>query len=96
MGNLAVWLAAMVGPLVGKVLLALGFQVVSITGALVVVSTLKAMLVGHLGSVSAAGLQLALLAGTGEAFGIIFGAITARMVLWQITQGKKILGVASS
>jgi len=87
------WLAGLMAPLTARVLLALGFQVVTITGVDLVLSQLKAMLMAQFGVVHAAGLQMALLAGVGTALGIIFGAIATRLALWQIQQGTKILGV---
>lgn len=86
------WLLAMMQPMVAKVLLALGFQVVTITGVVVSVTTLKNLFVSHMGVVPAAGFQLAMLAGCGEGFGMIFGAITFRVALWQIGNATKILG----
>jgi len=91
----SVWLLAMVRPLLARVLVALGFSVVTITGLAVSVGTIKGLVLQHLGEFPAAGLQLALLAGCGEAIGIIFGAVTTRLVLWQIQQGTKLLGVNS-
>lgn len=93
--NLAVFLAAMVRPLVAKVLLALGFQVVAITGMVAALDTLKGMFLANVAAVPAAGLQLALLGGAGEGMGIIFGAIATRLALWQIQNGTKILGVGT-
>lgn len=93
--NIAVFLAAMVRPLVAKVLLALGFQVVTITGMVAAMDTLKSMFLSNVASVPAAALQLALLGGAGEGIGIIFGAIATRLALWQIQNGTKLLGVTS-
>jgi hypothetical protein len=89
------WLIAMTTPLVGKVLFALGFQVVTIAGMTVAITTVKNLWLGYLGAVPAAGLQLALLAGVGEGIGMILGAITFRLTMWQIQQSTKILGVNS-
>lgn len=93
MTGLGAWLLAMVSPLVGRVLLALGFQVVSIVGLNLVLDQLKGMVMSSLGNIPAAGLQLAILGGAGEGLGIIFGAIATRMALWQIQNGASILGV---
>lgn len=89
------WLLAMVTPLAGRLLVALGFQVVTITGVALSIATVKGMFLTHLGQVPAAGLQLALLAGCGEAMGMIFGAIAFRLALWQIQSATRILGVSS-
>lgn len=89
------WLAAMASPMVAKVLMALGFQVVTITGMAASIAVVKGMFLEHLSSVPQAGLQLALLAGCGEAMGMIFGAIAFRLALWQIQSATRILGVSS-
>lgn len=89
------WLAAMMQPLVARVLVALGMQVVTITGMGVAIGTIKNLFLQHIGAVPAAGFQLALLAGVGTAFGMIFGAITFRLALWQIQNATKILGANS-
>lgn len=96
MMGLGTWLAAMMQPLVAKVLMALGFSVVSIVGVTAALDTLKGQFVAQMNSVPAAGLQLAMLAGTGEAFGIIFGAVATRIALWQIQNGVKVLGIGGS
>lgn len=87
------WLLAMVTPLAGKLLVALGFQVVTITGVVASIAAVKALFLAHLGAVPAAGLQLALLGGFGEAMGMVFGAIAFRLALWQIQNTTRILGV---
>jgi hypothetical protein len=92
MATFATFLAGMAKPLVAKVMIALGFQVVTITGVVVALDTLKGQMLTWVNQVPAAGLQLALLAGSGEALGIIFGAIAFRVTLWQIQNGTKILG----
>jgi hypothetical protein len=89
------WLAAMMGTLTAKVLLALGFQVVTITGVAVAMTTLRTMIITHLGAVPAAGFQILLLAGLGTGLGMLLGAAAFRLALWQIQSSVKILGVAS-
>jgi len=93
MGGAGAWLAGLMAPLTARVLMALGFQVVTITGMSLVLDQLKAMVIAQFGQVHAAGFQLATLAGVGTALGIIFGAIATRVAIWQIQQGTKILGV---
>jgi len=94
--KIGTWLASLTKPLVAKVLMALGFQVVTITGVVASVDAVKALFIAHVGAIPAAGLQLGLLAGAGEAMGIIFGAIATRLALWQIQNGVKILGIGGS
>lgn len=90
--KLGTWLLAMMQPMVAKVLIALGFQVVTITGMVVSINAIKNLFIQHMGQVPAAGFQLGMLAGAGEGFGMIFGAIAFRLALWQIQSATKILG----
>jgi len=92
--NLVTFLLGMAGPLVSRVLMAIGFSVVTVVGLNTVVGQLKGYFLDQLALVPAAGLELALLSGVGTAIGIIFGAITTRMVLWQINNATRILGNA--
>jgi hypothetical protein len=92
--GLGTWLAAMMAPLVARVLMAVGFSVVSVVGVTTVLSQLKSLFVAQALGLPAAGLQLALLSGMGVAAGIVFGAVTTRMALWQIQNATKILGVS--
>lgn len=96
MGGWGIWLASMVQPLVARVLLALGFQVVTITGMSVAIGQIKSLFLGYVTTVPAAGMQLAVLAGVGTAWGMIFGAIAFRLAMWQIQSATRILGTASS
>lgn len=89
------WLAAMAGSLTAKVLLALGFQVVTITGMTVALSTVRGLILTNLGAMPAAGYQLALMAGLGTGMGMVLGAVAFRLALWQIQNSVKVLGVAS-
>lgn len=88
----AVWLASMVEPLAAKLLLALGFEVVTITGFATGFDQLKSLFVQYVGQVPADGFQLALLAGAGPAFGMIFGAIAFRLAMWKIQSATRIVG----
>lgn len=91
--NLAAWLAAMVRPLLAKVLVSLGFSVVTITGFNLVLGELRDMFVQSTNALGADVLNLFLISGGGTAAGIIFGAISVRVALFQIQQSTKILGV---
>ncbi len=89
------WLMAMMAPLTARILVTLGFSVVTIVGMDAVISGLKAQFIAQVGAIPSAGLNLALLAGCGQALGIIFGAITTRLLLWKITSATRLLGVNS-
>lgn len=93
--KLGTWLLAMMQPLVARILAALGFSVVSIVGLQAALLGLKSQFVSSLNSLPADLIQLFLLGGGGVALGIIFGAMTTRMVLWQIQSATKILGINS-
>jgi hypothetical protein len=93
MTSLSAFLLAMITPMLGRILTALGFAVVSVVGFDIAITTLKNLFLLHVGAVPAAGLQMALLAGAGQAMGIIFGAITTRLLLWKASQVTRILGV---
>jgi hypothetical protein len=93
--GIGTWLAAMMTTLTAKVLLALGFQVVTITGVAVAMATLRTMIITNMGAVPAAGFQLALLSGVGTALGIVMGAVAFRLALWQIQSSVRILGVGA-
>jgi len=93
--QLGAWLLAMVGPMLGRILTTLGFSVVSIVGLTAVLDGLKTQFLSLVNQVPAAGLQLALLGGAGEAMGIIFGACATRLIIMQAEKGTRLLGVAS-
>lgn len=90
--KLGTWLLSMAQPLVAKVLLALGFSVVSVTGLTVIVNNLKAQAVAGLQLVSPATLQLFLMSGGAVGLGIILGACATRLMLWQIQSATQLLG----
>ncbi|MDO8447546.1 MAG: DUF2523 family protein [Rhodoferax sp.] len=91
--GIGTWLGLMMAPLVARILIALGFSVVSIVGVTAVLGQLKSSFISQAMALPAAGLQLGLLAGLGVALGIIFGAVTTRVAMWQIANATKILGV---
>lgn len=89
---LAAFLLSMVGPLVGRVLLALGFSVVTIGGMDLVIGQLKQQ-------IQAAGMGMGVdlfglfqMSGGGIALGIIMGAINTRIALWTATKATSIIG----
>lgn len=92
--KLGTWLLGMMSPLLAKILIALGFSVVSIVGVQAALQTVKDLMVNNVNSMSSDVLNLFLLSGGGTGLGIIFGAYTTRVLLWQITSAKRILGVA--
>jgi len=92
MGGLLAGLATLAGPIAARVLIALGFSVVTVTGVTVVFSNLKAQILSQLSSAPLAGLQLIGLGGGWVALGIIFGAMTFAATFYTLTQAQKIIG----
>lgn len=90
--KLATWLLAMLQPMLARVLTALGFSVVSVVGMQAVVGQLKTAIVDGMTGMPADLVNFALFAGVGTGIGIIFGAITTRLILWQAQQATQILG----
>lgn len=81
MGSLAAWLLAAVGPLAIRVLAALGITWLTYEGLDTVAGVLRDTVLSYMGSLPAAGLGLASLAGLTDAVGIALGAIAARVAL---------------
>lgn len=90
--KIGTWLLGLVQPWVAKVLLALGFNVVTITGMNVAFDTIKQRFVGGVNALPVDVLNLFLLAGGGTGLGIILGAFATKLALWQIQNSVKILG----
>lgn len=91
--NLATFLLAICQPLIGRILLSLGFSVVTITGLNIVIDQLKDAVIDGVGTLPVDILNVFLLAGGGTALGLIFGAIAVRLTLWQISKSTRVLGV---
>jgi len=87
------WLLSLLSPAISKILTAIGFSVISITGMDVIFTQLKAQLTSSLGGLSADTFSVFLLAGGGQGLGMIVGALSTRLLLWQIQNATKILGV---
>lgn len=87
------WLFTLISPAIGRILTALGFSIVSIAGMEIIFSQLKTGLIAGLGGISADMFNVFLLAGGGQALGMITGALATRLMLWQVQNSMKILGV---
>jgi len=85
-------LLSLVGPVLSRILLALGFSVVSFVGMDLLMDQLIASVQGAWGGLPASILQLAGLAGIGQGLGIIFGAVLTRVTIWQLQKSTRILG----
>lgn len=89
---LAAWLASLVPGLVARVLAAIGFGLVTITGLQLVTGQLLDYVTSSYDGIPGAVLGLMNLAGVGMAMNIILGAITARVALYVLTKSTRIIG----
>ncbi len=87
------WLLSLMQPLLARILTALGFSVVTIVGLQAAVETLKSSLVSGVNSLPADTLNVFLLSGGGVGLSMIVGAVAVRVMLWQVQNATKILGV---
>lgn len=85
------FLAAAVGPLAIRVLVALGFAAVSFAGVTTAFQGLTTYAQSQWAGLPAAVLQLASLFAVPQALGIIFGAMAARIGLWAAANGSKLV-----
>ena len=90
MANLAVWLLALVGPLVKKALVALGIGWVSYQGIDLAVSAIRDQIIAHWGALSADIASFLAFAGFGQAFGIVLSALAARAALMLVQHLGKV------
>ena len=95
MPALASFLLGIVASLVGRVLVALGFSVVTIVGFDAAIGKVKDLVYNSTYALPADAMQLFFLAGGGVALNIIFGAITFRLSLWSITKSVQLVGKGS-
>ncbi len=89
--GLGAFLLALVQPIVARVLVALGFSLVSFVGMDVMMAQVTAAAQGAWGGLPENLLKLAGLAGIGEGLAIIFGAIATRVLIWQLTKSTRML-----
>lgn len=89
MSGIAAWLMAMVVPLLGRVMLALGASLVTYTGITEGVQLLIDYSTSAYQGLPSTIAGLAGLAGVGEGLGLILAAIVARASLWALTQSTQ-------
>jgi len=92
--NFAAFLASMAAPLVARVLMALGFSVITVTGVTVAIQQLKDLVVNNLGNAPVAVLQLGGALGAWVGLGMVFGAITFAITLRGLTSLSGWIGKA--
>lgn len=91
--KIGTWILALLEPMIARILAALGFSVVSIAGFDMAVDGLRNQLISSVNTLPADVLGVFLLAGGGYGLGMILGAVAVRVLLWQIQNATKILGV---
>lgn len=91
MGNLAVWLAALVPSLAARVLASLGFGLVAVAGVSVALDALKSLIITNLQGASASIVGLMSLAGIGQAFGLLFGGFAFVLAYKTLMVGTKLV-----
>jgi hypothetical protein len=91
--NLAAFLVAMVGPLVVRLLAALGVSLITMTGATVAFDAVKNQVLGAASGLPLAAIQLAGLVGVWAAIGMLIGAYSFAMT-WASTKGFMALAKA--
>ena len=85
------FLVGLVKPLLAKILLTLGFSVVSIVGLEAAFGAVKDIMVSNLNSVPANYIGFALYMWIGKGIGIIMGACATKLALWHVQNATKIL-----
>ncbi len=90
MGGLLAALASLAAPLVARILLAVGFSVVTFAGMDAAITALRGQLMGYLTGAPLAGLQIAGLAGVWIGLGMVFGAISFTVAWWAMTKAVRI------
>lgn len=85
-------LVTLAAPVVGRVLLSLGFSVVTIAGVTVALGAVRAELMSRLGALPLATIQLLGLANVWVALGILLGAMTFCVSYWTLTSSVRVLG----
>jgi len=94
MGGLLAGIASLAAPMAARVLLSLGFGLVTIAGADLSASSIKALVIANLSAGPAAALQIAGLAGVWTALGMVFGAMTFTVTLFGLTKAVKIASLS--
>ena len=90
--KIGTWLLSLVSPFLAKILLTLGFSVVSIVGMDAVLIGIKNSFVSNMSAMPADWLNFALYLWIGKGIGIIFGALSTKLMLWSIQNSTQLLG----
>lgn len=87
--NIYTFIIGMLGPIVVRVVIALGFTAVTYTGITVLLESLVATAQANWSALPTTVLQLATLSGIPTVMGMIFGAYAARVALWAASSATK-------
>jgi len=94
MNGLLAALATLAAPMTARVLLALGFSVVTVTGVSLSFSEVLGLLQSNIGGLPTAVSQLIGIGGGWIALGAILGACSFVVSLWSLTAATRIMGTA--
>lgn len=95
MGTLLAGLMSLAVPMTGRILIALGFSVVTVSGVAVAWDALKSQMQTAAGSLPADIAQLLGLGGVWIALGSVIGACSFVVSLWGLTSATKLIGASS-
>lgn len=84
------FLLALVQPMLAKILIALGFSVVSIVGVDAALGQIKTLIISNMTSAGNV-IDFAMYLWIGKGIGIIFGACTTKLAIWNIQKATSIL-----
>uniref|UniRef100_A0AAU8B8T6 DUF2523 domain-containing protein n=1 Tax=Dulem virus 61 TaxID=3145772 RepID=A0AAU8B8T6_9VIRU len=87
----APFLLSMVASIVGRVLLALGFAVITFTGMDIAINQLKSLVSDGVSKLPSLVFDLFMLAGGGHSLNLLFSAISFRLAYWALTKSTRIL-----
>lgn len=88
---IAIWafIVSIIGPIAKRVLIALGIGTLTYVGLDAAFDAAKAAVISNYGQMSADVLNVVSLAGFGQAFGIILGAIAGRLAMIAVSKFAK-------
>lgn len=86
---LVAWILSLVGPIVIRAVLALGFSAVSFAAVTTICNQLISIAQNNWSLLPVVVLQLASLSGVPQALGMLFAAWVARVSLWAAVNGTK-------
>ncbi len=88
---IAAWLMTLVGPLVWKAVIALGFTVITYTGITAIVAQLVASAQSSWSAMPAGVIQLATLSGIPQGLALVFGAYAALFAIQSAAGFKRFI-----